>query len=150
MAVNVYRKIMREIAAGIIVYRKTDEGHKFLLLYHGNGYWNFPKGKIESEEKSLQAAFREVKEETGISKKDLRLIEDFKIDEKYIFKKGKEKVFKTVIFYLAETKQANIKVSFEHSGYGWFEYREAKKMLAKYKLHQNILEQAQKCILKIK
>lgn len=141
---------MREIAAGIIIYRKTDEGLKFLLLYHGNGYWNFPKGKIENEEKSLQAAFREVKEETGILKKDLKLVEDFKIDEKYIFKRGKEKVFKVVIFYLAETEKSNIKISSEHSGYGWFEYREAKKMLVKYKLHQKILEQAQKCILKIK
>lgn len=141
---------MREISAGIIVYRKTDEGPKFLLLYHGNGYWNFPKGKAESEEKILQTAFREVKEETGISKKDLKLTEDFKIDEKYIFKKGKEKVFKTVIFYLAETKQANIKVSFEHSGYGWFEYKDAKKMLAKYKLHQKILDEAHKFISGLK
>lgn len=141
---------MREIAAGIIVYRKTDEGPKFLLLYRGNGYWNFPKGKIESEEKSLQAAFREVKEETGISKKDLRLIEDFKIDEKYIFKRGKEKVFKIAIFYLAETEKSNIKISSEHSGYGWFEYREAKKMLVKYKIHQKILDEAYKFISRLK
>ncbi len=141
---------MREIAAGIIIYRKTDEGPKFLLLYHGNDYWNFPKGKIENEEKGLEAAFREVKEETGILKKDLKLIDGFKISEKYIFKRGKEKVFKIVIFYLAGTQKSKIKISEEHSGYGWFNYKSAKKMLAKYKLHQKILEQAQKCILKIK
>lgn len=137
---------MKEISAGIIVYRKTDEGPKFLLLYRGNGYWNFPKGKIENEEKSLEAAFREVKEETGILKKDLKLVEDFKIDEKYIFKRGKEKVFKVVIFYLAQTGKEQIKVSAEHNGYGWFEYREAKKILAKYKLHQKILDTAHKFV----
>lgn len=137
---------MREIAAGIIIYRKTKEGPRFLLLYHGDNYWNFPKGKIESEEKSLEAAFREVKEETGILKKDLKLTEDFKINEKYIFKRGKEKILKIVIFYLAETNKEQIKVSSEHNGYGWFKYREAKMMLAKYRLHQKILEQTKKVI----
>jgi len=39
---------MREISAGIIIYRRTLKGPKFLLLYHGNNYWNFPKGKIEN------------------------------------------------------------------------------------------------------
>ena len=63
---------MKEISAGIIIYRKTLEGVKFLLLYHGGGYWNFPKGKIEAEEKSFQAALREIREETGLIKQDLK------------------------------------------------------------------------------
>ena len=57
---------MREISAGIIIFRKTKEGPKFLLLYHGGRYWNFPKGKLEKEEDSYTAALREIKEETGL------------------------------------------------------------------------------------
>ena len=56
------KKFKKEISAGFVVFRKTEEGLKFLLLYHGHNYWNFPKGKIESEERSLEAAFRETKE----------------------------------------------------------------------------------------
>lgn len=143
---------MREISAGIIIYRKTKEGIKFLLLYHGGGYWNFPKGKIEAEEKSFQAALRETKEETGLSNSELKIDQNFKAYEKFVFWRGhgikKEKVFKVVIFYLAETRQPRIKISYEHNGYGWFTHKEAVKILLKYKDSQRVLAQAKDLLMK--
>ncbi|MDP2917907.1 MAG: NUDIX domain-containing protein [bacterium] len=149
--------MLKEISAGIIIYRKTEEGLKFLILYHGRGYWNFPKGKIESEEKSFQTALREIKEETGLNRGDLRFNQNFKTYEKFNFwrpaKRDSEKiennsqrVFKTVIFYLAETKRKAIKISETkggqpHEGFGWFTYREAIKILGKHKDGQKILKQ---------
>lgn len=132
---------MREISAGIIVYRKFPE-LKFLILYHGRGYWNFPKGKIETEEKSWEAAAREVREETGLKISDLRFKKNFKAYEKFIFQRQKEKVFKIVIFYLAESKKHEIKISKEHEGYGWFTHKEAMKVLGKYRDSQRVLNQA--------
>ena len=55
----------KEITAGLIVFRKTFEGPKYLLLYHRGSYWNFPKGHVEKEEGSLEAAIRETTEETA-------------------------------------------------------------------------------------
>ncbi len=137
---------MREISAGIIIYRKTPQGFKFLILYHGRNYWNFPKGKIQSEEKSWQAAVREVAEETGLKLSDLKFKKNFKTYEKFVFWRRLNnkniKVFKIVIFYLAETKKPTIRVSSEHEGYAWFTYREAIKILSKYKDNQRILTQA--------
>jgi len=149
---------MKEISAGIIIYRKTKEGIKFLLLYHGGGYWNFPKGKIEAEEKSFQTAVREIREETGLNRSDLKFDQFFKAYEKFTFwrpaKRNSEKienkpqrVFKTVIFYLAETKRKAIKISETkegqpHEGFSWFTYREAMKVLSKHKESQRILTQA--------
>jgi bis(5'-nucleosidyl)-tetraphosphatase len=130
------------VSAGIIVFRKTTEGIKFLVLYHGGDYWNFPKGKLEAEERSWQAAFREVREETGLKQNELKLITDFKEYEKFYFKRGNEKIFKVVILYLAETKQAQITLSNEHEGYGWFTFAQAKKMLARHKDNLRILNQA--------
>src|SRR3989344_2965486 len=95
----------REITAGIIVFRRTPEGPKFLLLYHRGTYWNFPKGHVEHEEKSLDAAIRETYEETGIRKNDLRILPNFKAHERFYFRRGKETVFKIVIIYLAETHE---------------------------------------------
>lgn len=145
---------MREISAGIIIYRKIEEGPKFLILYHRGSYWNFPKGKIESEEKSFQAAIREVKEETGLSRHDLKFHDYFKAYEKFTFwrKAGSrpQKVFKTVIFYLAETKNPVIKISKEHNGYGWFIYKEAMKILDKHKDSQRVLTQAHQFLEKRK
>ena len=132
----------REISAGIIIFRRTREGLKFLLLYHGHNYWNFPKGKIESEERSLQTALREVEEETGIKPEDLRMRRHFKEYERFTFFRRKEKVFKVVIFYLAETRKPQIVVSREHDGYAWFRYSEAMRLLARYKDSQIILKKA--------
>lgn len=145
---------MREISAGIIIYRKTKEGVKFLLLYHGGSYWNFPKGKIEAEEKSFQAALRETREETGLGGNELKVDQRFKAYEKFVFWRGrgaaKQKVFKVVIFYLAETKKPQIRISYEHDGYGWFTYKEAMKILGKYKDSQRILTQAHDFLIKAK
>ncbi len=156
----------KEITAGFIVYRPTQEGVKFLILYHRGAYWNFPKGHIEAEEKSLQAAIRETREETGLKQSDLKIIPGFKAYEKFYFRKkgsrsrlgpvshtilpvkpgvsagGSENVFKIVIFYLARTNQRQINISFEHSGFGWFLYRDAMKILGKYKDSQRVLTQA--------
>ncbi|MBI2888467.1 MAG: NUDIX domain-containing protein [Candidatus Liptonbacteria bacterium] len=132
----------QEISAGIIAYRKTKEGPKFLILYHGHDYWNFAKGKIESEERSLAAAFRETREETGLTPRDLRLAQDFKVYERFSFRRNGQPVFKSVIFYLAETDIETVKISSEHQGYGWFLYREARKILGRYRDSQRVLRQA--------
>jgi len=139
---------MREISAGIIAYRKTAEGPRFLILYHGHNYWNFPKGKIESEEKSFQTAVREVREETGLTRNDLRFDESFKTSENFTFWRNKEKIYKTIVFYLAETTQQRIKLPEQtdaegekHEGYGWFTYKEALKVLVKED-SQGVLKQA--------
>lgn len=136
----------REITAGIIVFRRTPEGPKFLLLYHRGSYWNFPKGHFEQKEKSLDAAIRETYEETGLRRTDLRIVPNFKTYERFYFKRGKELIFKIIIIFLAETKRTQIRISHEHQGFGWFLFRDAKKILGNYKENQKILEYAYNAI----
>ncbi len=130
----------KEISAGIVVYRRSQEGPKFLILYHGHNYWNFPKGKIENEERSFEAALRETREETGLAGRDLRLVRNFKTYERFSFKRNGKAIFKIVIFYLAETTEPRVKISKEHQGYGWFLYREATRILGRYKDSQKVLK----------
>lgn len=130
------------ISAGIIIFRKTREGYKFLLLYHGRNYWNFAKGKLEASERSWQAALREVREETGLKATELKFVENFKAYERFFLSRGKEKILKIVILYLAETRQPNVTVSFEHEGYAWFTFAEAKKVMARYPDNIKILTTA--------
>ena len=69
-------------AAGGLVERSDG---KILFIYRNNK-WDLPKGGIEKKELIIEAAQREVKEETGLA--DLIVIN--KIGETYhIFKKGK-------------------------------------------------------------
>lgn len=54
-------------AAGGIVTAPDDT----MLLIQRNGRWDLPKGKVEADETLLQAALREVQEETGIKTQPL-------------------------------------------------------------------------------
>lgn len=127
----------KEISAGVIIYRRTDEGPKFLILYSGGPYWNFPKGKLVEGERSFRAALREVWEETGLSFRDLKFSETFKVEDHFIYVRNKQKIYKTVTYYLAETGNPYVRLRIKpenvpgekHQGYGWFLYRDAMRIL---------------------
>ena len=56
------------MAAGGVLHRTTDDGDREFLLVHRPRYddWSLPKGKLNRREGFLEAALREVREETGI------------------------------------------------------------------------------------
>jgi len=136
------------VSAGVIIFRKTAEGIKYLLLYHGGSYWNFPKGKLVEGERSFKAALREVEEETGIKSKDLHFINWFRVVDRFTFyTKDKKKIPRVVVYYLAETKKETINiVPREHQGYGWFLLRDALRILKTQNLRDH-LKKAQRLIL---
>lgn len=144
----------KTVSAGIIIFRHTKDGLKYLLLYHGRNYWNFPKGKLEQDERSFKAALREIREETGLRPGDLRFQSHFKAFERFVFQYQQEKIFRVIILYLAETNQPQIKLSAEvggqekqkHEGYGWFTLAEAQKILMKHKETFSILKRAHEFI----
>lgn len=132
----------KEISAGIIIYRNTKQGPLFLLLYHGGKYWALPKGHIEMKENSRRAALREVREETGLSIKNLKFHPKFRTQDTYIFTRNKKRVFKIVRYFLAESNKSFVKISpREHRGYGWFNYKEAENILP-YKNLKKLLKNA--------
>lgn len=138
----------RAFSAGLIIYRRTEEGPKFLVMYHRGRYWNFPKGKIEPGEKSIEAALRETEEETGLTKEDLRIKRGFRVHERFRFTSGRNKVHKTVILFLAEAEKKSIDISKgrHEEGYGWFLYRDARRLFEGYKESQAALKSAQEYI----
>ena len=99
------------------------------------GQWGFAKGHVEEGESEVQTAKREIAEETGIE--DLKIIPGFKELEKYFFRKSyglegeaRKKapwVFKLVVFFLAETKTKEVKISPEHTEFAWLPIEEAIK-----------------------
>ena len=58
-----------EFSAGAVVYLKNDDGLKFALVVERSGHCGFPKGHIEAGETDVQAALRELYEETGLTAK---------------------------------------------------------------------------------
>ena len=137
-------------SAGVIIFKKDGQAVRYLLLHHGGDYWNFPKGTQEKGETDLQTALRELKEETGI--KNIKVIDGFFDGYDYDFdtkiKQGvKEKVYKTVVFFLGEVKDKEIKISNEHIDFGWFDFDTALKRLF-YQEGQDLLKRARQSLLK--
>ncbi|OGM92372.1 hypothetical protein A2755_01230 [Candidatus Wolfebacteria bacterium RIFCSPHIGHO2_01_FULL_48_22] len=127
----------REISSGIIVFRKLPDGIRYLILYRGHNQWTFPRGKIEGEERSFAAALRETREETGLGRNDLHFVDYFKAYENWTFVKRNEKIHKTVILYLAETRRKQVRIEDKFEGYGWFSYEWAKQIFIGAKNDEN-------------
>ncbi|MGC8676172.1 MAG: uracil-DNA glycosylase family protein [Candidatus Micrarchaeia archaeon] len=112
-----------EYSAGAFVYTIENGKLLFLVLKREKDH-DIPKGHIEKGESAIEAAKREVKEETGLEPEFLPY---FSLTTKYFFYDGKTKVLKTVKFFIAKSVTSKVTISSEHTGYSWLSYDEAMK-----------------------
>ncbi len=49
---------------------------KIALVWQNGNSWSFPKGGIDPHETPLEAAWREIREETGLSANDLQFVKE--------------------------------------------------------------------------
>ncbi len=93
----------QEESFGIVPFSKhRDEWEVFLIQHRGGRYWGFPKGHAEPNETPLQAASRELKEETGLD--CIRILSDEPLQEQYWFQIEGQRVFKKVTYFVAEVR----------------------------------------------
>jgi 8-oxo-dGTP pyrophosphatase MutT (NUDIX family) len=116
------------LSAGVVVARQQDSRWCYLLLRSYN-YWDFPKGIVEQGEEPLQAAVREVAEETGLADLAFRWGHGYRETPPY-------GVGKVARYYVAETREANVVLPIsqelgrpEHHEYRWVSYEEARALL---------------------
>ena len=119
---------------GVVFHFDEDRDPKvlYLLLKHKGGkkHWALPKGHLEKGETYKECAIREIKEETGISKKNLILHE--KLDHKTIYEKPRKfrrNKLKVVHLYLFQSLTNNIFLSKEHISFKWVPFYKIKKKL---------------------
>ena len=134
-----------EISAGAVLYL-NDEGPeiKYLILNYSYGHWDFPKGNIEEGETELDTVFREIAEETGIT--DIQIIQGFRQEISYKYRKKSKLVNKAVIYYLAETKSKQVVLSFEHNNFGWYTFDQALVKLS-FENSKKVLRSANQVLL---
>ena len=127
-------------AGAVIFYSETDSAEpEFLLLHYTAGHWDFPKGNIEHGEQELQAATREIREETGIT--DVEFIEGFRMKIDYRYRHGGRLAHKEVVLFLARTRTKHVVLSHEHVGFVWKKYEAALDHLT-YRNAKNLLTEA--------
>ena len=119
----------RILSCGAVVARR----HKndwLLLLLRAYQYWDFPKGRTEKDETPLQAAYREVAEETGITDLSLDWGQDY-------IETGPYARGKVARYYLASTQTTNVVLGIapelgvpEHHEWRWVSCAEAYRITA--------------------
>jgi 8-oxo-dGTP pyrophosphatase MutT (NUDIX family) len=104
-------KTKQEISAGAVVFDFVNSLPKIVIYSRKNAtQWCLPKGKIEKNETAVQAALREVQEETGLRGKIIGHLDD--IYYQYQDEKRKLLVKKTVHFFLMK-KEAEISKQYD-------------------------------------
>lgn len=89
-----------EKSCGAVVFTRTDEGIKFVIITNEVGYYGFPKGHTEDGETEIETAHREILEETGL---DVTFIDGFRTtDEHPHIREGRPPVMKHMVYFLAE------------------------------------------------
>lgn len=118
------------LSCGAVVVRRAEGGGWVTLMLRAYRNWDFPKGLCEPGETPLDAAMREVAEETGI--RDL----DFAWGET-CFETGPYARGKTARYYVAETHQSKVVLGIppgatrpEHHEYRWVDFDEAHDLAA--------------------
>jgi 8-oxo-dGTP pyrophosphatase MutT (NUDIX family) len=113
-----------KLSCGVVVARHTSEGWLTLLLraYH---HWDFPKGIRERGEDPMEAAIREVREETSID--DL----SFEWGDRF-FETGPYSRGKIARYFIATTRQEDVVMGPspetgepEHHEWRWVSFDEA-------------------------
>ena len=114
----------QKLSCGVVLARQTSAGWSTLMLraYH---HWDFPKGIREPGEQPLDAAMREVQEETSID--DL----SFDWGDRF-FETGPYSRGKVARYYIARTTQEEVEMGIspetgvpEHHEWRWVSFDEA-------------------------
>lgn len=119
---------MKQHSFGIIPAKKSSAGKwKLLLIQHHAGHWGFPKGHAESGEDPLQAATRELFEETGLTISELVTADP--LNETYFFTFHGNKIVKTVDYYVAIVKGKVVLQEAEIKASKWVNAEEAVELI---------------------
>ena len=112
------------LSCGVVIARQTDTGWVTLMLraFH---HWDFPKGIRERGEEAMEAAVREVGEETGINEMSFEWGDRF-------FETGPYSRGKIARYFIATTVQKDVEMGIspetgepEHHEWRWVSFDEA-------------------------
>lgn len=85
-------------SGGVVISIRNGAAHVALIATRNKTRWGLPKGAVTTGETSEAAALREVREETGIEARIVRMLDTIE----YFFRAGDTLIQKTVDFYLMD------------------------------------------------
>ncbi|MBN1301996.1 MAG: NUDIX pyrophosphatase [Melioribacteraceae bacterium] len=113
------------------IFRQTKTGIEFLLLKRSEdeiypGLWQMVTGSVKDGENAYAAAFRELKEETGLLPVGFWVVPNVNS----FYSPDNDSVYLIPVFAALVVDPCKVIISDEHSEYKWLDPDEAKKLLA--------------------
>ena len=128
------------VTADCLVFAHTDEGMKLLLIQRKNepwkGKWAFPGGFMDIDETTIDAARRELKEETGLVVGELHRVGIFDA----VDRDPRERII-TVAYYTILDKPAEVSGLDDAAQAKWFSLTELPDLAFD---HKEILQEAER------
>lgn len=151
VAVFVYTtdmEVKRDVSYGVIPFFKEAEGWSVLVIHQygsqGDVYWGFPKGHREGDEQGIDAAVRELKEETGVG--DVNVDGTREFTQVYTFIEESTRIEKTVKYFIGYVSDKTTKIQVaEVADAKWCTPEEVRKLLT-YENSQRIFEEAMRYV----
>ena len=122
-----YKNLPLRSGVGIVVLNQKNKIFVAKRIDNPKNFWQMPQGGIDEGEDFLSAAYRELKEETGI--KTVSIDNSWESRTEYTFRKKGRKTTKQVYWYIASTDEVEVNLSEEHTSYLWLDYNDAETML---------------------
>jgi len=134
------RRAQRETSAGGVVFRRTGDAPRFLLIRDSYKNWGLPKGHLEPGEPPADAARREVIEETALS--DLVVHGPIQVIDWYFRFRGRT-IHKYCHFFLFESQNGDPVPQAEEgiTACAWHTFEEAVATIS-YDNARGVLERA--------
>jgi 8-oxo-dGTP pyrophosphatase MutT (NUDIX family) len=133
------RPSIPELAAGALVVPPDRDDQLLVLHEHAEDRWCFPKGHVEPGETLLDAARRELAEETGLNDAVLSS-EVGEVHYRFYQPKRDRNVVKTVVYFAGRSRTRDVTLESGFDGYAWLSTREAQRRVA-HETDRDILRQ---------
>jgi dihydroneopterin triphosphate diphosphatase len=122
----------------VVIFAETERGCEFLLLRriasHG-GFWQSVTGSLEGRETHLEAAVRELHEETGIIVRpedliDLRVVNTFEIAPQWRTRYAPSVTHNEEVCFALKVEKRDVRIDpSEHDSWTWVDCDKALEML---------------------
>jgi 8-oxo-dGTP pyrophosphatase MutT (NUDIX family) len=120
---------VEEHSAGGVIFRRSAEGPLYLVIRDSYRNWGFPKGHVEEGESEVDAARREVGEETGL---DHLVFHVPALEIDWFFRFRGRLIHKTCAFFVFESPDGDAAPQVEEgiSACRWLPFDEALRVLS--------------------
>jgi 8-oxo-dGTP pyrophosphatase MutT (NUDIX family) len=123
------RPTVAEVAAGAVLTTRAPPFAILLIHERSEDRWCFPKGHVEPGESALEAARREVEEETGLA--DFSLEEELAaITYRFYQPRHRRSVVKTSIYYLGRSERTDPHLEPGFDRFVWATPSEARRLVS--------------------